>query len=382
MRIASVNQDPGIGPERHKGAAVHLEALRGAWRRLGHAVADLDESDDGLLAATLASEDARGLDLVYERHALGRAAAGRFARARGLPHVLEVNAPLADEERVWRGRQVADTARDAALAADREAFENAAAVIAVSRAVAEYAIGRGARRERVHVRPNAVDPELFRPRAADDALRARLVPGQRTAVGFHGRLRPWHGYELVVRAVGLALARGANLHVLSAGEGDFERALAPLEGERVTLLGWQPHERVAEVVRCFDVLALGSTPCAPGAPVPSYYFSPLKLAEAMASGVVPVVPRLGDLERAVEHGVSGLVVAPADPGALADALVELDARPELRRALAQGARVAAERCTWSALAAEVLGLAGLSAARRTGSGAVATKVAADPGGRA
>ena len=33
--VLSVNQDPGIGPERAKGAAVHLNAMRHAFSGLG-----------------------------------------------------------------------------------------------------------------------------------------------------------------------------------------------------------------------------------------------------------------------------------------------------------------------------------------------------------
>ena len=95
MRLACVNQDPGVGPDREKGAAVHLREMRSAFDRLGAEVTSVDHSDPLEVRRQLEQLAASGpLDLVYERYALGAFAAGRFARERGLPHVLEVNAPL------------------------------------------------------------------------------------------------------------------------------------------------------------------------------------------------------------------------------------------------------------------------------------------------
>ena len=77
MRVACVNQDPGIQPDRHKGAAVHLAAMRAAFASLGADVIALDEADGGRLRQRLETVWREApIDLVYERYALGRSTGG------------------------------------------------------------------------------------------------------------------------------------------------------------------------------------------------------------------------------------------------------------------------------------------------------------------
>jgi len=131
--VLSVNQDAGISPGRAKGAAVHLNAMREAFTGLGAACTGIDEPDDARLEdALLAAVEKGRIDLIYERYALGKSAASRFAAARGIPLVLEVNAPLAEEQRRWRGGS--DDADDARH--DAFTMGNACRIVAVSSGVA------------------------------------------------------------------------------------------------------------------------------------------------------------------------------------------------------------------------------------------------------
>ncbi len=351
MRVAHVNADLGIGPGAKKGAAVHVEAMRRAFTRLGAEVLALDFHDAGVRTRLDSLQALRPIDLVYERYALGAYAGGEFARQGGLPYVLEVNSPLLDEEARHRPGQ--RTPHDPAR--EREQFAGAARVLCVSNDVMHYALARGADPLRTVVQPNAVDPELFRPRAIDDSLRAELVPHGRVAIGFHGRLRPWHGFDRLAATFARLVERGLPVHLLILGEGDFDQHLAlhldpRAAADRVTRLGWMPHDEAAHVVACTDVLPL----CyAPGEPC---YFSPLKLLEAMACAAVPVVPALGDLPREVEHGVDGIVYDPRDPRALEGALTTLVLDGDLRKRLGLAARGRAETRTWTGLAAGLLSL--------------------------
>lgn len=344
MKIAHVNQDRGIAPHEKKGAAIHLSVLRRAFAECGAAVRALDVPDPVRLAAALEAEHAIApFDLVYERHARGALAGGEFARRRGVPLVLEVNAPLALEDELYRGRSAGADAGERAL------FASAARVLAVTPEVARYAVERGAAAERVVVCPNAVDSDRFRPRAADDPLRRALVPRGRFALGFHGRLRPWHNFALLVDAFALLLARGTDAHIVVVGEGAFEAHFAArVPVERVTLVGWKPHDETARHVACFDALALTYAADRP------FYYSPLKLLEAMAVRAVPVVPRLSTLPEIVGEGTRGLVYPAGDAHALADALALLARDPERASRMADAARAYAEERSWRAVAEDVL----------------------------
>jgi glycosyltransferase involved in cell wall biosynthesis len=71
--------------------------------------------------------------------------------------------------------------------------------------------------------------------------------------------------------------------------------------------------------------------------------------EAMAHGRPVVATRVGGLADAVEDGVTGLLVAPRDSGALRAALERLLGDPDLRRRLGGAARERArERFSWEA----------------------------------
>lgn len=350
MRIVCLNQDAGIGPARKKGAAVHLAAMREAFVDLGADVVALDESDEARVEAGL--EDALacgGVDLVYERYALGKSRAARFSRAHGIPLTLEVNAPLAEEEARYR-----NGASDPSLAErDRELFGAAQLVIAVSTDVGRYAVARGSAPERVHVRPNGVDTRRFRPRAQDDPVRARMVPEGRFALGFHGRLRPWHGFELFARASAHLLAASEPVHLVLVGEGEFEPHLraSGIPNERVTRVAWVEHAEIGPYVASFDALPLTYDPGVP------CYFSPLKLAEAMACGVVPVLPALGDLVSAARDGVDALFYKAGDFEGLVRALRDLMADPVRRASLSREAVVSAQAKSWQRIAAFVLSTA-------------------------
>jgi len=350
VHVACLNQDKGIAPDSRKGAAVHVAAMREGFARCGARVEPLDHKDPAALHRALEELHARRpLDLVYERYALGCDTGARFAARRRVPFVLEVNAPLIEEERRYRG--LADASALEEL--ERRIYGAAHRILAVSSQVAQAVVARGVPERRVLVRPNAVDTLRFRPRRPGEPQPAGVDAGD-FVLGFHGRLRPWHGFPILARAAAELLARGVPARLLLVGEGDFEaecRGLLP--ARRVTRVGWTPHEQLGPLVARFDALPLGYPPDAP------CWFSPLKLLEAMAAGAVPVVPELGDLARVVRHRRNGLVYPAGDLPALVDALAELHARPARRAALAAAARRTAQRRSWSALAREVLALARL-----------------------
>ena len=348
VHVACVNQDPGIAPGREKGAAVHLAAMRSAFAESGARVSCFDEANADRLEAALESVHAREpLDLVYERYALDAFAGARFAARRALAHVLEVNAPLDDEARRHRGREGV-----ASNAAERQLFGRARLVLVVSSPLAEWTRARGARAERVLVRSNAVDARRFRPRH-DRPAAERLAPPGSFVVGFHGRLRAWHGIELVARAVARLAADGLPAHLVCIGNGPFEqRCLEHLPATAFTYRPWMTHDQIARHVADFDVLALGHGSESSGEC--GFYFSPLKLLEAMACRVVPVVPRLGDLGEVVKHEKTGLIYEVDDLEGLVAALRRLYNEPTTRVELGRAARAAAENRSWTSLAREVL----------------------------
>jgi glycosyltransferase involved in cell wall biosynthesis len=405
LRILYLCGDPGIPVLGFKGASTHVRAMVEALATQGHEVtvvcaargegnvlgADLVEvapNDEARRLGRLADqayarsglvgkpgselkrlhhngalvealhEVCRALDphLLYERYALLCNAGARIAHARGLPHVLEVNAPLIAERHRYWGLETPEAARTI----EREVFAGAGAVLAVSKPVRDYVIAGGAVPERVTVLPNAVDPALFRPDGpAAEAVRAAHGLRGATVIGFAGSLRPWHGVELLLDA--LARLGDRQLRLLIVGDGPEgealrQRARRPDLAGTVVFAGHVPHAQMGAYLSAMDI---GVAPyCAPGADLGDFYFSPLKIFEYLAAGLPVVAPALGQIAEVVEDGRNGLLYPAGDVTELAGRLDVLSRNPALRAEMGRaGMALVGERHTWAANAARVVEIA-------------------------
>lgn len=295
-------------------------------------------------------------DLIYERASLLTTAGVQFSIEHDIPHVLELNAPLAEEHRRYRdGGDLVGLAQ----AAEDWVLGHTRAVLAVSSALAAHVVARGTPRERVHVVPNGIDPALFRPGARDTTLRARLGLGDGPVVGFVGGLRPWHGADALPELAARLRQRVDGVRIVIVGDGPqrpaLERQIASLGvSDAVRLIGGVPHDQVPDVIRQFD-LAVAPYPDTPQL----FYFSPLKLFEYLACGVPVVAPRLGQIAEVVEDGRHGALYRAGDVDALADACVHaLSAPARLARMGREAAALVAERHTWAHNARRVTDLVG------------------------
>lgn len=304
-----------------------------------------DRSLDRQLAAATTP-----FDLVYERHALFSSSAMRFARLRGLPGVLEVNAPLVEEQLAHR--RLAHPARARSMA--REALCAASLRVAVSHGVVDGHRAYGLDRDDFLVCPNGVDPARF----AWDIPTARTRETRESfTIGFLGTLKPWHGLDVLLEAFGLLAVRDPAYRLLVVGDGpQRERiesfcAQAGLSG-RVELTGAAEPREVPRWLARMDV---GTAPY--DAPE-GHYFSPLKVVEYMAAGLPVVASRTGQLPDLVEEGREGLLLPPGDAQALATALEGLRRNRALAVAMGERgrARVLAEH-TWDAILERVLAAA-------------------------
>ena len=113
--------------------------------------------------------------------------------------------------------------------------------------------------------------------------------------------------------------------------------------ERVRFAGAVAHRDVPALLRSADVV------------VSAPWYEPFGIVpvEAMACGTAVVATAVGGHLDTVDHEVTGLLVPPRDPAALADALTQLLANPGQRRALGTAAAArAAARYSWDRIAAE------------------------------
>jgi glycosyltransferase involved in cell wall biosynthesis len=293
---------------------------------------------------------------IYERDALFNTGGLALARQLGLPHLLEVNAPLRLERRHFRRFRFERLAERC----EADLIRGTDGLIAVSGAMRDYLLERGAPKDKVHVVPNGADTDRFpAPLDTEQALDALGLPRDRVLVGHVGTLKPWHGTADLARCLFSALERRPELGALVVGDGPGLPLLRRETGsaglaDRVRFTGAVDADRVPGLLAaCRIVLALY-----PPAGENEFYFSPLKVLEAMAAGLPVVATRQGQIGDLVRDGVDGILVGPGDWQAAARALLDLAADPE--RSSAMG-RSAMERCrerfSWSAVARRIIGLA-------------------------
>ena len=395
MRIAYLLPDPGIPVGGVKGASVHVAEITRAFARAGNEVllvamraagpasdgVELLALDPGPLGRGPGSEAGRiaaverflaqaepairafAPDLLVERLSLFAGGGTGLARRLGVPRLVEINAPVTAERAGYQG--IADAATGELL--ERRALEGAHAT-AVSPALVEWARSRGV--AQVTVVPNGVDVERFAPdpdRAAD--VRRSLGLEGAEVVGFAGSLKPWHGVDVLLGAAAHLAERRTRLRLLIVGDGPERARLeavaaATLPG-RVRFAGAVPSTAMPAHLSAFDVATAPYVMPASGV---GFYFSPLKVVEAMAAARVVVASRFGPIEDLLAG--SGRLVPAGDPAALAVAIAGALDDPR-SPSLAAGARLhAMSTHAWSAVEARMLAAApiGPSAAGTPGSG--------------
>ncbi len=286
------------------------------------------------------------IDLVYERYSLWSAKALEFAKSSSIPSILEVNAPLIDEQREHRSLLNVDLAMETS----RRAMYAAQSIVAVSSEVADYVERTFPETSgRIHVVPNGVDVDRFSPvaeRGADGSF----------VIGFVGSLKPWHGIESLLEAFAIVLRALPHARLCVVGDGPMRESLelaAETMGisEKVEWTGAILAEQVPEMVRRFDVAV------APYMNQSKFYFSPLKVFEYMACGCAVVASDVGQLRVLIDDGQNGMLFEPGNCEAMAYQILKLAYHPELRGRIAARARQdAVERHSWARTLESILAI--------------------------
>jgi len=151
-------------------------------------------------------------------------------------------------------------------------------------------------------------------------------------IGYVGRIEPRKGVLDLIAAAPAIRVSEPEAEVVIVGDdpwGAFPEYLAQVRAARDVLhVPW--HDNAAGLMRHFDVLV------APSLQEP---FGTV-LSEAMAVGTPVVATRVGGLAEVVDDGVTGVLVEPGEPEALAAAVLDVLAR---REPMGAAARRAAQR---------------------------------------
>jgi glycosyltransferase involved in cell wall biosynthesis len=263
-------------------------------------------------------------DVVHAHFWMSGMAAGTGARPHGIPVVQTFHA-LGTVKRRHQG--AADTSPPERIGIERQIGRTCERVLATCTDEVMELADMGVPTRQVSVVPCGVDAAHFRPGTDTGGTPPRRLRHRLLACG---RLVPRKGYDQAIRA--LAHIPGTELVVAGGPPGgaidaDPEaRRLLRIAGDtgvadRVRLLGAvDPHDMPA-LIRSADLVL-----CTP-------VYEPFGIVplEAMACGVPVLATYVGGHRDSVADGVTGRLVAPQNPGAIADAARALLADERLRR---------------------------------------------------
>jgi len=200
--------------------------------------------------------------------------------------------------------------------------------IAVSQALAKELSAWGIPAANVTVIHNGIDAAPF----GQAGRQRRYAAGDsEIVVGTVARMAPQKGLSHLLQAAALLARRFPRLRFILAGDGPELNSLKELAitlglSKRVSFPGYC--RDLPALLAQIDIFVLPSL--TEGLAI--------TLLEAQASGCAAVASRVGGVPEVIEHRRTGLLVPPASPRALAEAVAALIENPALRRSMALAGR--------------------------------------------
>jgi glycosyltransferase involved in cell wall biosynthesis len=186
--------------------------------------------------------------------------------------------------------------------------------------------------------PNGADIDLFG--------RVSRLPSSRKRLLTIARFEHKKAYDVLIAAFRHLLDEGFDCTLTMVGASgptlDEVRTAAVGLKDRAQVFVNIPHDQIPAYMTCSDVFVLASRAEPFG----------IVLVEAGAAGLPVVATRVGGIPEIITDGVTGLLVEPDDPRALADAIARILRDGALATSLSSRLRKEAARYTWQRAAQE------------------------------
>jgi glycosyltransferase involved in cell wall biosynthesis len=220
---------------------------------------------------------------------------------------------------------------------DRWSLQAAFRVVTVCRPFAETLERRGVDGRKITILHNFVKPFVPAPAEDVEGLRRSLGVQNQAAILAVGRLSSEKGHAILLQAAARLekMNQAPDFRVVLVGDGPEQENLQRLTarlgiGQRIVMAGFQTDVRP---YYCLSTLLA----------LPSYSEgSPNVVLEAMAAGLPIAATDAGGVPEILEDGVTGLLVQPGDPQAMAEAILRILRDKALASRLAAAARSCAE----------------------------------------
>ncbi len=292
-------------------------------------------------------------DFLYERYALFGWGGLELSRRFHIPLLLELNAPLCDQQDGYREFVLTETARRM----ETQILRSADALIALTQWLADWAADRGARSHRIHILPDAVSDRLFGGAVSGHPVREKLGLLDKRTIGFLGSFHWWHDVGGLLEGFAHVFADDPSARLLLVGDGEERRAL---EGKARTLgldaavifTGSVEHEEVPAYLAAMDVAVV------PYRHIEDFFFSPMKLFECMAAARPTIAADLGQIAEIIDHAATGWLYPAGDNEKLVDGLKTLLHNPDLAARIGANAkRYVLGNHTWTKVTRDVVAVA-------------------------
>lgn len=197
-------------------------------------------------------------------------------------------------------------------------------VVTVSKGIARVLVEAGVPAQHIRQVYSAIDFPAYQSALDVAQARARLeLPDGVPVLVVVAQLIPRKGHRFLLQAMPRILAGHPDTQVLFVGKGEEDATLRSEVARMglqhcVRFLGYR--QDIGDILRASDVLVHPAT---------MEGFANVAM-QAMAAGIPVVSSAVGGMPESVRDGVSGLLVPPCDPDALAGALLRLLADPALR----------------------------------------------------
>jgi len=212
-------------------------------------------------------------------------------------------------------------------------------ILAVSRALVEAVVALGLPSSQIEIVSDGVDTDRFHPPSADrDPL-----------IVFVGSLIARKGLKYLIQAMLQLLQRFPDHHLAIIGEGPQQAELISLADtlrviDNISFVGSQTPAQVSHWMQRAKLFVLPSVEEGLG----------VVLLEALACGTPCVATRVGGIPDVISSDV-GILVPPADPSALSNAILAVLGEETVWKTMSQNARAGAlERYSWRIIASHLI----------------------------
>ncbi|GAC1641053.1 MAG: glycosyltransferase [Ktedonobacteraceae bacterium] len=292
--------------------------------------------------AMFADAESRSYDVLHSHYWLSGVAGSQLARRWDIPHVTMFHTLARLKQLAHPNEQEPQQRLDMEQRLMQSADRVIAATIDERTQMMRYC---GATASRIQVVPCGVDLKLFVPYPQQQARECLGLDPQQPVVLFAGRLDPFKGPDILLRAAALMEEEAQVVIVGGALTGDKDlqhlRVMALELGieHRVRFLGAQPQHILPQLYSAANVTV-----------VPSYHESfGLVAVESLACGTPVVATRAGGLTTVIQNDENGYLV-PRCPGFFAERLDAILRNPDMQAQLHAAARCSVLQFSWQSVA--------------------------------